>query len=89
MFITKAVHKKFVSFLDNVQLVFNAEKVEYDINQISSKISDFIVKIVASGEFFDLDMINDFIEKIKIPDRRVFFFRLFNFEYQEKINWGP
>lgn len=89
VFITKAVHKKFVSLLDNIQLVFNAEKVEYDIDQISSKVSDFIVGIVASDESYDLNTINDFIEKIKIPDYRVYFFRLFNFEYQEKINLGP
>lgn len=53
--------------------------IKYHIDQISSKVSDVIVGIVASDESYDLNTINDFIEKIKIPDYRVYFFRLFNF----------
>jgi len=33
-------------------------------------------------------MINGFIEKLKIPDYVRYFFRLFNFEYTEKVNIG-
>lgn len=74
--------------MENVKVVFNAENIMYDIDQVSSKLEKFIEEIVSTGKSYNLDMINNFINEIKIPDHVIYFFRLFNFEYQEKINLG-
>lgn len=88
LFITKSAHKAFDRLLEKVQLVFNAENVEYDIDQVSTKLEKFIEDIVSNNESYDLEMINNFIKEIKTPEYVIYFFRLFNFEYKEKINLG-
>ncbi|WP_260206399.1 hypothetical protein [Lactobacillus acidophilus] len=88
LFITKSAHEDFVNLLENVEIVFNAENIEYDIDQVSSKLEKFIDNIVSNNESYNLDMINSFIDDIKEPDHKIYFFRLFNFVYKEKINLG-
>lgn len=89
LYITKSVHNAFVRLLENIEIVFNAENIEYDIDQVATKLEDFIENIVSTNEPYDLKMINNFIEKIKKTDYVIYFFRLFDFEYQEKTNLGP
>lgn len=88
LFITKDVHEAFQELLKNFELVFNAEKVEYDIDQVESRLDEFITDIVCNKKTYDLNMINGFIEELKVPDYVCYFFRLFNFEYKEKVNIG-
>lgn len=68
--------------------MFNAEKVKYDIDQVESRLAEFITDIVCNKKTYDLNMTNGFIEKLKVPDYVCYFFRLFNFEYKEKVNIG-
>lgn len=68
--------------------MFNAEKVEYDTDQVSLKLEGFIYNIVCNKKTYALNMINGFIEKFKMPDYVRYFFRLFNFEYTEKVDIG-
>ena len=89
LYITKSVHNAFVRLLENIEIVFNAENIEYDIDQVATKLEDFIENIVSTNEPYDLKMINNFIEKIKKTDYVIYFFRLFDFEYQEKTNLVP
>ncbi|EFO68355.1 hypothetical protein HMPREF9213_0261 [Lactobacillus iners LactinV 09V1-c] len=65
LFITKGAHEDFVNLLENVEIVFNAENIEYDIDQISSKLEKFVDNIVSNNEPYNLDMINSFIDSIK------------------------
>lgn len=88
LYTTKSVHSAFVRLLENVKVVFNAENIKYDIDQVSSKLEKFIEDIVSTGKPYNLDIINNFINEIKMPDYVIYFFRLFNFEYQEKIILG-
>lgn len=88
LFITKGAHEDFVNLLENVEIVFNAENIEYDIDQISSKLEKFVDNIVSNNEPYNLDMINSFIDSIKKPNYKIYFFRLFDFAYKGKISLG-
>ena len=88
LYITEDVHEAFQELLKKIELVFNAEKVKYDIDQVESRLAEFITDIVCNKKTYDLNMINGFIEKLKVPDYVCYFFRLFNFEYKEKVNIG-
>jgi len=41
LFITKSAHKSFDRLLEKVQLVFTAKNIEYDIDQVSTKLEKF------------------------------------------------
>ena len=88
LFITKSAHKSFDRLLEKVQLVFTAKNIEYDIDQVSTKLEKFIEDVVLNSKSYDLDMISDFIEDIKTPEYVIYFFRLFNFKYEERVNLG-
>ncbi|MCT7693415.1 MAG: hypothetical protein N5824_00305, partial [Lactobacillus iners] len=64
------------------------ENIEYDIDQISSKLEKFVDNIVSNNEPYNLDMINSFIDSIKKTNYKIYFFRLFDFAYKGKISLG-
>ncbi|MGQ5709737.1 hypothetical protein [Lactobacillus sp. PSON] len=88
LYITKSWHRSFVRLLEMVQKVFDAENVEYDINQIEDKLDKFIANIVLENKIYNLEMINEFVEQLKEADKIIYFFRLIDFDYEQKINLG-
>lgn len=88
LYITKGVHNSFANLVEMVQEVFDAENIEYDINQIEDKLDKFITNIVSTDKEYNLEMIDKFIEQLKELDKTIYFFRLIDFDYEKKIELG-
>lgn len=88
IFITKSSQLNFIKLLKEFKQVFDSKKITYNTKQIEFKIYDFITNIIFKNINYDLNMIDQFIKEIEIPDYVTYFFRLTNFDYQQKINLG-
>ena len=86
--ITHENHKEFVELIKKIKIVFDAENVKYNSDQIGERLSKFVLQTIEEFLSRETKRIEAFIEKLKVPKYTEYFFRLSNFEYDHQISLG-
>lgn len=86
--ITHDNHKEFLKLVDKIKIVFDAENIEYDTEQIEERLSKFILQTIEEFLSCETERIESFIEKLKVPEYKEYFFRLYNFDYKHQTKFG-
>lgn len=86
--ITHENQKEFLRLIENIKVVFDNENLNYDIEQIEERLSKFVLQTIEKFLSCETERIKAFVESLKVPEYVEYFFRLSDFDYKCRTNFG-